>query len=267
MAFYLRDRQISAVAIDEVAIREIASVFSERYIQLQAEVAPNVPPADEALFHYVIRFDNKGYRVFSPDELLRYFHQANEVERVIFTVESSQAFSTNRQFGAFLELRLDAKDPAACTLVSSSDTKDWAEASFSAVHEVISKHKTKNGFVRSHWTNLTIQLLGVVVMFLLSLWAAFSIAPQIKVENPFVISFLFILLILSNVWNYLNPALLWALSRLFPNVDFVRPEKARLHWLTQTIVGSAVFALVVYVLGSASAFLIRIVGALVNVSA
>ncbi|MBS0498390.1 MAG: hypothetical protein JSR51_12190 [Proteobacteria bacterium] len=266
MAIYLRDQQISNIAIDEDAIREIVSIFTERYVELHAEVGPTPSPANQPLFHYIIRFDNKGYKVFSSDELLRYFHQANEVGRLIFTVESRQAFTTNRQFGSFVELRLDAKEPAACTLVSTSDTKDWAEASFSAVHEVISKYKTKNGFVRSPWTNLIIQLFGVVIMFLISLWAAFSLAPQIKVENPFVISFLFILLILSNIWTYLNPALLWALSRLFPNVDFVRSEKARLHWLIQTIVGSAVFALVVYILGSVSAFLLRIVGELVSVS-
>lgn len=259
MAVYLRDQQISNVSMEAESLRQLSNVFAERLSQLHAEPKPDSQSKKQSFFTYVIRFDHKGYRVFSFDELMRYFNQANEVERIVFTLESGDAIATNRQVGAFLELYLDAKDPLRCVLVSSSDNKDWAEASFSAVYEVLAKCKTKNAFVRTPWMNFAVQLLGVIVIFVLSLWTAFKISPYLKVENPFVISFLFILLIFSNIWTYLNPTILGLIAKPFPNIDFIRPERARLHWLLQAVVGSAVFAIVIFVLGAGLKFLLQIV--------
>jgi hypothetical protein len=252
MAFYIRDQHVQNLSFDVEGLAQINSVFAERFTQLQAELAP---AGKKAFFTYIIRFDNKGYRVFDLDELLRYFNQANKVERVIFTIESADAIASNRNTGAYLELCMDAQDPARCVLVSSSDTKDWAEASFAAVHEVIVKHKTRNGLARSPWTNLLVQLVGVALGFLVSLWLAFKVTPSIKVENGFTISFLFILLVFSNIWGYLNQLLLSQFSKLFPNIEFIRPQKAGLHWILQAIVGSAAFAIVVYLMGLGFSFL------------
>lgn len=258
MAFYLRDQHIENVSTDAEALTQISKVFAERFAQLQPIAPEGAAQAPTAFFTYIIRFDNKGYRVFSLDELMRYFNQAHEVERVIFTVESSAAMSSNRNTGAYLELCLDAKEPARCVLAASSDHKDWAEASFAAVHEVLAKCKTTNGLVRNPWTSLSIQIFGVVLGFVVSLWLAFKVAPNVKVENAFVISFLFILLVFSNIWGYLNQTILRLITKLFPNIEFIRPAKAKLHWLLQAIVGSAAFAVVVYVLGIAFSFLSKV---------
>lgn len=255
MAFYLRDQHIENVSTDAEALTQISNVFAERLTQLQAIGAEGLAQAPTAFFTYIIRFDNKGYRVFSLEELMRYFTQAKEVERVIFTIESSEAMSSNRNIGAYLELCLDSKESARCVLISSSDRKDWAEASFAAIHEVLAKCKTRNGLVRNPWTSLFIQTFGVVLVFIVSLWLAFKVAPNVKVENSFVISFLFILLVFSNIWGYLNQTILRQISKLFPNIEFIRPAKARLHWLLQAIVGSAAFGVVVYLLGLAFSFL------------
>lgn len=255
MAFYLRDQHVTNVSMDAGALTQINSVFSERFAQLQAELKENMPQVKQAFFSYIIRFDNKGYRVFSLEELMRYFNQAREVERIIFTVESGDAISSNRSLGAFLELCLDAREPARCVLSASSDNKDWAEASFAAVHEVLAKCRTRYGLARSPWTSLGVQILGVIVGFIVSLWLAFKVAPNLKIENSFVLAFLFTLLVFSNIWGYLNQTLLSFIAKIFPNIEFVRPPKARLHWLLQAIVGSAAFAIVVYLLGVAFSFL------------
>lgn len=238
--------------MDVNALAQINNAFSERFAQLQAELSP---AGKEAFFTYIIRFDNKGYRVFALDELLRYFNQAHTVERVIFTVESGDALGSSRNTGAYLELCLDSQEPARCVLVSTSDTKDWAEASFAAIHEVLAKHKTRNGLARSVWTNLLVQVLGVVVSFLVSIWLAFKLAPNIKVENSFVLTFLFTLLVFSNIWGYLNQMLLAQVGKIFPNIEFIRPQKAQLHWLLQAIVGAAAFGIVVYLMGVGFSFL------------
>lgn len=255
MAHYLRDQHVHDLSLNEQALTQISNVFAERHRQLSDELGAQ---GKNAFFTYIIRFENKGYRVFSLAELLRYFNQARNVERVIFTVESGDAMGSSRAFGAYLELCLDAQDPNRCTLVSSSDTKDWAENSFSSVHEALEKHRTRNWIARNRWMGLLLQLVGVAINFVASLWLAFKIAPFLNIENAFVISFLFILLLFGNIWGYLNQALLIFVAKLFPNIEFIRPQKAHLHWLLQTIFGSAAFALVVYLLGLASEIVLNI---------
>lgn len=254
MAFYIRDQHVQNLSLDAEALTQINGTFAERFEQLLAILPEN----KNAFFTYIIRFDNKGYRVFSIEELLRYFNQAHTVERVIFTIESDDSLNSNRNSGAYLELCLDSQEPARCVLVSSSDTKDWAEASFAAVHEVLAKHHTRNGLARSAWTNLLVQLLGVALGFFVSMWFAFKVAPNLKVENGFVISFLFILLVFSNIWGYLNQLFLAQLNRLFPNIQFIRPQKAQLHWVLQAIIGSAAFAIVLFLMGQGFSFMSEI---------
>lgn len=264
MARYLRDQHIKNISVDVDAISHISAVFEERYSQLQAELSETSPQGNNAFFTYIIRFDNKGYRVFSLDELKLYFNQARHVERIIFTVESGDAISSNRNTGAYVELCLDTQEPARCVLASSSDNKDWVEASFAAVHEALAKYKTRNGLARTQWTGLGVQVLGVAIGFIISLWLSFKIAPYLKIDNPFIIAFLFILLLFSNIWGYLNQIILNAIARLFPNIEFIRPTKSRLNWMLQTIVGSAAFGLVLYLLNSASSFLLSFLSNLLS---
>lgn len=264
MAHYLRDQHIQNVSIDADALIQINDVFTERFTQLQSELREVPPQSAKAFFTYIIRFDGKGYRVFSLEELMRYFNQAKEVERLIFTIESGDALSSNRNIGAYLELCLDAKEPARCMLVASSDDKDWAEASFAAVHEILVKCRTRNGIAKSPWANFCIQIFGVVIGFIVSLWFSFKVAPNLKIENAFIIAFLFIFLIFSNIWGYLIQAIWGLVTKLFPNIQFIRPAKAQLHWLLQAIVGSAAFAVTVYFLGVAFSFLSKVLAGLVN---
>ena len=247
MATYMRDQHVQNLSLDKEAISQINNLFIERFTQLQTELALE---NKEAFFTYIIRFDHQGYRVFTLDELFRYFDQANKVERLIFLIETGDALKSGRNIGAYLELCLDVLDPARCVLVCSSDTKDWAEASFAAVHEVIAKHKTRNGLARSPLTNVLVQLLGVAIGFLASFWLAYKVSPNVKVENSFVLTFLFILLVFSNIWGYLNQMLLTQVGKLFPNIEFIRPRKAQLHWLFQTIVGSAAVTIAFYLMGT-----------------
>jgi hypothetical protein len=267
MALYLRDQHIQNVSTDTEALTQISNVFAERFSQLDAELKEKIPQGKTPLYTYIIRFDNKGYRVFSLDELLRYFNQAGKVERIIFTLESEDAISSNRSNGAYLELCLDTKEPSRSILIASSDNKDWADASFAAVHQLLTKYRTKNGLARSLWTSLFVQIIGVVVGFIASLWVSFKIAPNLNIENSFVITFLFSLLVFSNIWGYLNQSLFGFMANIFPNIEFIRPAKARLHWLLQTIVGSAVFALVVYFLGASLSFLTTFLSGLFNAGA
>jgi hypothetical protein len=267
MAHYLRDQQIANVSVTEENLIQLSALFSERLGTLNASTTEADIPDKRAFLTYIIRFDNKGYRVFSIDDLLKYFRLAKVVERILLTVETAESLRSNRAIGTVLELRLDEKDPNSSFLTVTSDDKDWVDASFAAVEEGLAKYKNRNHWVRSAWTAFGVQLVGVTLGFLLSLWAATKISPKLTIENAFVFAFLFFLIIFSNTWTYLNHLLLRLLNTAFPNIKFLRRDKERLHWLLQAVVGGIVGAAVLYAIGQAAAFLLDLLSTLVTKNA
>ena len=264
VAHFLRDERLTNLSIDGDSLAQLSAVFADRAAALFAKIPADADESKKPYFTYIIRFDNKGYRVFALDDLLRYFRVAKDIERVLFTVETGESLRSNRQIGTYLELRLDAKDPNTCLLTVTSDDKDFVDASFSAIHDVLVKRKNRNGWVRTAWTTFGVQIVGVTIGFMLSLWAATKIAPKLAVENAFLFAFLFVLLIFSNIWAYLNQRLLWLLNVVFPHLRFVRPDKERLHWLLQAVVGGIVFAIVMYVLSQVFTFFIDMLGGFIR---
>jgi hypothetical protein len=263
VAHFLRDVRVANLSINADILAQLSAAFSDRTSAINASVSEG-DEGKKALLTYIIRFDNKGYRVFSIEDLLSYFNLANDVERVLFTMETGESLQSNRQNGTFLELRLDAIDLNACLLTVTSDDKDWVDASFSAVHDVLVRCKNRNGWARTAWTNFGVQIAGVTLGFILSLWTAAKIAPRLTIENSFIYAFLFVLLIFSNVWAYINQRIIWLLNAAFPNMKFNRPDKERLNWLKQAIVGGIVIAVVMYVLGQAFSFLLDVLGGIVR---
>src|SRR5574341_1633629 len=98
-----------------------------------------------------------------------------------------------------MELRLDNKEPNASILQVSSDHGDWVDASFAATKDVLSKARNRSAWMRGAWSQLAIQLGGVFAGFLVSLWAAVRMSPLIAIDNAFFITFLFVLLVFSNL--------------------------------------------------------------------
>ncbi|MDP1644506.1 MAG: hypothetical protein Q8K35_06660 [Thiobacillus sp.] len=267
MAHFLRDQLISNVLITEESLTQLSAIFEDREKMLNGIAAATKSEDDEATLVFIIRFDNKGYRVFSIDDLLRYFQQAKSVERVLITLETTRSLRNNRQAGTFMELRLDEMEPHTSFLNVTSDDKDWVEASFSAVQEALDKYRHRTGWVRTAWTTFSVQLVGVTLGFLLSLWAAAKLSPKLIIESPFVISFIFVFLLFSNTWSYLNQIILRVLNIAFPNIKFIRRDKERLHWLIQAVVGGAVGAAVLYFLSQAGTFFLDLLSSLVDKSA
>jgi hypothetical protein len=264
MAHFLRDQQIANVSITEESLAQLSGLFSERLRMLNDSLAEAELPDKRAFLTYIIRFDNKGYRVFSIDDLIKYFRLAKCVERVLITVETGESLRSNRNIGTLLELRLDEKDPVSSFLTITSNDKDWVDASFAAVVDGLAKHQNGNRWVRSLWTAFGVQLVGITLGFLLSLWAATKIAPILVIENAFVFAFLFVLLVFSNSWTYLNQLLIRLLNKAFPNIKFLRQDKERLHWLLQAIVGGIVGAAVLYAIGLAASFFLDMLTDLIS---
>lgn len=261
VAQFLRDEHVANLTINESTLEQVNAVLEVRRASLSPK--PNGTPTDQAVFlTYIIRFDNKGYRVFSLPKLLEYFHQAKYVERIIATLETSQSLQSSRMAGTYLELRLDEKDPNNCSISVTSDNGDWVDSSFSAIKEVLSKCGNKSAWARSAWTLLGIQITGVTFGFLISLWAALRISPHLAIENSFLISFIFVLLVFSNTWTHINQRLIALVNYTFPNLKFYRPTKDRIHWLLQALIGGIAVAITLFVLNFLFSYFGQILGEL-----
>lgn len=253
MAHFLRDEVLRSLTIDEAAIRELDNALRAS----NANMPENLEQQDtgqRSIIHYVIRFDNKGYRVFSVEDLLKYFSKAKYVERVIFTAESKASIQTGRQVWSFIELALDCQDPSRCQLAVSSDNDYWVNSSFANIKDILAGYRNRNGWARSIWSQLIIQLLAVFVTFVGSLGAAVAFSSRVPVENAFFLVFLFVFLVFSNLWGYFNQWLLTLLNVVFPNIRFYRSNRDRLHWLYQNLIGGVV----VLIVGSVIIFVLKL---------
>lgn len=267
MAQYLRDEQLENVTIDrDVLSRLIDALYAQMISMpeyLQGQQNQNLQALD-AMLVMTIRFDGKGYRVFSKDILLNYFEAATHVERIVFELSSLKAIQTGKTIGSYLDLRMDANEASPSHLVSTSDNENWMNASFGAVKEILTPCKNKNHLAKSPLIELALQLFGVFACFLFSAWAATLISPSLNIENPFLMSFVLILLVVSNLWGFMNLRLKASVARFFPRVSFYRPQKNRLHWLMQAVVGGLMAALVLYLLGLAFTYTGKLLGIFVG---
>jgi len=265
LARYLRDEQLNNVTVDAELIEQIANELMNRSQTMPEYEEINADGEHDVFIIFTIRYDQKGYKVFTPDELLRYFNQAINVERIIFQIESGKSLTSNKAIGGFLNVNLDNIQPSFLTV--SSDNEAWMDGAFCSIKEIITKHKNKNHIFRNPWSELIIQLFGVLIGFALSLWGASKIAPNITIENAFLISFLLLLLIFSNLWGQIGSQLKKLLNSAFPSIKFYRTDKDRLHWLYQTVVGGIVLAGALIILNGIFGFIGKMLGVFVGVNA
>ena len=265
MARYLRDEQLLNLTIDADTISQIVDALFARFVLMPEYLngQQNQQNPDVILI-MTIRFDRKGYRVFTKDELLKYFNEATNVERIVFELCSSQSISTNRNIGSYLDLRFDIDENSPCYSISTSDDENWMNGTFNAIHEVLIKYKNKHSLARNPIVELLLQLSGLFLGFLISLWGASLISPNLQIENSFLISFVLVLLVFSSLWGFINIRLKNLLLKAFPSITFYRPKKAKLHWLLQTFVGGLVVAASLYLINLGFIYIGRMLGVLVG---
>ena len=63
---------------------------------------------------------------------------------------------------------------------------------------------------------------------------------HLAIEHSFFLTFLFVLLLFSNLWTVINRKLLLVVASTFPHLMFYRHEADRMHWLRQTLVGGLI---------------------------
>lgn len=264
MAEFLRDEFIHDVSITEETILQLSEVIAIRAKDLLEIAEKTGEDKKKPFLTFILRFDNKGYKIFSTDELLQHFRRAEKIERLIITLETGESLGSNRMLGDYLELKLDKSNNENSLIQISSGRQDWVNASFSGLKDVLEKFTNRNNWMRSSWATLIIQLLGVISGFGFSLWVASKLSEQLNIESAFIISFLFVLLLFSNVWGYVNQALLNFVHGVYPSINFYRENKDRKNWMLQAVIGGVATACTVYLLGAVLSYIGEFINALVK---
>lgn len=259
MAQFLRDEQMRNYSINLHRIDELFGLFEQYRDKLRVLGIPD----DQLFLFCVIRFDGKGNRVYTLDELKRTYRQADRVERILFTLETAESRHTNRLSGYFMDVKLDRFDQNGFLIVSADD-QTWVDGAFSSVSEALGKGRAWYRYVRNTWVELLIQMTGAALVFLLSLSVAKTLTPHVKADNPLLFAFIFVFLLCANVWSYLQRAIHVGLWQVFPNVQFVKEGREYLHWIIQGCVTSVMGFAITYAVTGVGEFFAGTVGALVK---
>lgn len=257
MAMFLRDRRITNRAYTESTLEAIFKAFADAKLRLEKSLASTAASGPETatigtapqtvFLSVVIRFDEQGCRCWTWEDLKKYFRQAKDIERIAFEIDTSMSLATSRQAGAFCWLQLDIGDVSRCGLQVSADEKAWVEETYAELSALSDKRRTVSAFVRTQVTEWAVQICGVTLGVLACIWVARFLTPVLSIDNPFIISFLFALLIFSNTWTHILRITVWVLGKTFPNVMFLRQEEERLHWVWQAVVAAIISVAVVKV--------------------
>jgi len=249
MSQFLRDEYLKNLNLDDKALTKI----KEDLDAIADRANKNLSPTNEEEFKkkyliasYIIRFDNKGFRLYDFNKVLKYFEDAHRIERVIFVLETGQALLSNRLTGDSIEIRFDAKDANNCILLVQSDDDNWVDSNFLKLKERISRYKNRNFIIRNRWTPIIIQLSGVTFGFLVSLWLAIKISPKLQIDNSLAFAFVIAFLIFSNLWTFILVAIGRCLDFYWPNVSFRRIEG--IHWLIKALISTALISTFLYLL-------------------
>ncbi|KIP77475.1 hypothetical protein SN13_23465 [Vibrio alginolyticus] len=261
----MRDQHIKNVSVNEELLQQIDDFLSDRERSTNEVLEEKgAVQEDFLLLNYVIRFDNRGYKLSKFSDVKKYYSQASKVERIVYTLESNRAVFSNKQQGTSIELRFDSNDPNNTYLQISSDDGDLVDSVFCGLLEIVKKYQNHNGKIRNAWTQLLIQILGVGLGFVASLLITLKVYPFVKIENAFVITFLFTFLIFSNAWGYINQQLLNLVNRLFPNIRFIRAGRYRWTWVWQSLVGGLIVAFALLIINGILDWVINILRAYVQ---
>jgi len=251
MSQFLRDEILKNLSITEEAIKRI----NDDFIEITNQFA-QISNGEKLSISYVIRFDNKGFRLFDFNSVMKYFQEAHRVERFIFILESKKSIDSFKGHGKSIELNFYSTEPNKCSLVVQDDSSDWVDAVFWKIKERLRQYKNNNFIVRNRWIPFIVQLIGVIIGFIVSLLVAIKLSPKLDIENPLAFSFVIAFLIYSNCWVFIYDAILKILNYFWPNISF--KESKNIHWLVRALISAAFVGGVVYLFGRLFTYLVAL---------
>jgi hypothetical protein len=246
MAQYLRDTDLPTLSITQARLTQINDILFSRQIALNGNLHFDEAIAlpDYKSLSYTIRFDNKGYRFYTFNELIQHFNNASQIQRIVFILEDV----SNRDNGLRVEVWLENGEGSRPRLIVTSDSNDWVDATFTTLESILTGFKSDYRWIRSKWIQPVIQIIAIVVFFIISFFVSKNISPLLSIDGAFYLTFFFTFLVFSNLWSVLNNLLFKFLDRLFPNTYFDREGKSTAEKWAQRSVNGAIIALGIYLI-------------------
>lgn len=247
MGNYLRDKNLTKKTITEEALKSLVEILEEQERSLNQKNANGY-----CYLSFIIRYDRKGYRVFVVEDLLNHYKKAREIERIVLKLDVVSDMPSQMHNGEAIEIWLSNMNNENPNLKVEGNTLDWVNLTFAALDDVLDQCRSRFSWVKGSWIPLTVQLLGVVIVFFVSLLLSQYASEHLIFENPGLFTFIFFFLVLSNIWTYLNPLIMRALEIIFPNIYFSRKGKEDLNLVAQAAISAGFFGFVWYVLSTLS---------------
>ncbi|SFU61013.1 hypothetical protein SAMN05216350_103118 [Polaromonas sp. YR568] len=192
---------------------------------------------------FILRTETLGVRLDTVGEFTQAFLAAPRVDWITANFESGLLQDTYKKEGSSFDVRLDRTDASMCFIAVASDNEQWAASTFLMMQEAVKPLRNRHYLIRNAFTQMLIQVAGVIAGVGLSLWGALKLEPWLKLPNAFVFVFVIFLLLFSNIWGPLNHLILRLVDRGFPNVRFIQKGKEHWHWVPQALVGGTIAAI------------------------
>lgn len=254
MSQFLRDEILKNMSLNETRLRKINELITDIAYKANLLHKPaSQPPSagDEERIKpklliptYIIRFDNKGFRLYDFESVMKYYQEAHKIERIIFVLSSLESIQSNNILGKNIELKFDAKEFNNCQLIVQADDEDWVDATYFKLKELLDKCKNYHYLVRNRWVSLAVQISGVIGGFFVSLWLAVKLSPKLSIENSLALTFIIALLLFSNIWTIIFEGAMRTRDYLWPNIAF--KDRGGIHWLAKALISTAFGSLFLY---------------------
>lgn len=245
MSQYLRDKIFKNLDLKEEAIKEL----NQELLRIRDKENEGIKDNNSIKFiqlSYIIRFDRKGFLLYKFDEAMEYFRSAKTVERFVFYLKSIEHSQTSRAKGKSVDISFDALNLNNCFIIVQDDDQGWVNSTFLRIEEIINKFSNINYLARNAWVNFAIQILGVILALLLSLWAAFNFSSK-NVPYSFGLVFITAFLLLSNIWTYIYSLCLRMVDFFWPNILF--KERKGIYNIVKLLVSGIFVTLCIGIIG------------------
>jgi len=261
MGMFLRDELPSNLVLNEESLKRINMDIAEIANSYNSATKGDEPRDRHLDQFYIIRFDNRGFKLYNFDEVIRHFSDADRVERFIFYLESPEATKSNKIVGKSLEIRFDALNPANCYLGVTDDDCNWVDSTFTKLQERIGKYGNIYARIaRKRVISFVIQIIGVAVGFLLSFFLADLISTRLAIQSSLWFAFILVFLLFSNSWTFVYPLVLKIRDFYYPNISFKKQKgggfiKEIIGALIITIIISTIIGLFWYIIDNIGEFI------------
>lgn len=225
--------------VSEDAFNKITSFFDD--IRQETKSAH---PDQLVVILYEIRIGNETYSGPSFEEFKKQYqkkYQADYIRILIQLIDEQQQLNPVK---ASVTLVIDRTDISSFNVLGRDN--NWVNGVFNRFNEILKEVPTRNVVLNNIIFEMSIQLLAVIVMTSISIYAANKLSDLVKIGYSAVYIFIVIFLLVSNLWTYAVRGLIVIRSKFYPPVDIIKTPRKR---ILLTVVGLLALATLSWAVG------------------